>query len=898
MISGIVVDQANGLPISGALVETVGPAEKSGTTDAAGRFTLSTLKSGVYQLRITRAGYQTTLSESLTLSGGTTSGLTLALARQQTGATTIREIGSTNVHASQSLQRSSVIYHSASAESIERSGFYRTGDYLRTLPQVNMATSTGGGSDTPSPGDDQYLDIRGIGNIETTALLDGHPIGAGLNRGKNYGYNWEISPTFALRNVVVTYGSALSGLSPYSAIGGVINMQTLEPTPDRQFTLTQGIGSYAKAATTFSATGQFNPRLGYAMAAGAQSIDGPYNNAYFFQPGAAYDQAAPVGSPVYNMGIYKDDTTAVNRGGMVKLRLSLGNLERPSHLTASALWASYWDDKTGNGDQDFLPYDTALANGQAQLAGYTPGPPTTPPYTVSNLPNCPAGQFLGHSVNGNPFGFGPNGFEDGGPHCVTPQQYASLAGGLQGAGAAWQSFRIGQYDLRFDTPTRTGQIVVEGYTNYWRQKYDRTFQLPFNAATDTSGTGFGPNPYITDPAVSTSGLSITDEFNGRNNDIGLGFAYNNYAYNLHTLGSPDSNPIVNDRSWFIQDVYHPENANYRFYFNAADVNSTVTHTSAFNPRLALVYNVSRDNVLRLAGGVATVQPFAAQVFTPASLVAPGALLGTINCAGLTIIGAVGNPTLLPERANDVDVSFGHRFGGDSQIQATLYSENVSSKLFAEPINVKTLPAGFINTAPYQTVVDSQCGGAPGTAQLGVQSQSNIGRLLAQGVDVNGRARLSRKFFLDYDYSIESSTLKAADTLLLQNNKTYIVGSQLPGVPLHKWQISADQTFGNNIDVRLTQFYEGINNPRNSSAYNYGELLVTYPTKYGTFNVAVNNVFNQFVQYQGLLGHGVPLPLNSFATASDYLPLVGAGATEAYGLPPRQIYFSYTIHTKQ
>ncbi|MBV8728011.1 MAG: carboxypeptidase regulatory-like domain-containing protein, partial [Candidatus Eremiobacteraeota bacterium] len=542
-ISGIVVDQANGLPITGALVETVGPAAKSATTDASGRFALSALKSGVYQLRITHAGYQTTLSEALTLSGGATSGITLALARQQTGATTLREIGSTTVHASQSLQRSSVIYHSASAEAIERSGFYRTGDYLRTLPQVNMASSTGGGSDTPSPGDDQYLDIRGIGNIETTALLDGHPIGQGLNRGKNYGYNWEISPTFALRNVVVTYGSALSGLSPYSAIGGVINMQTLEPTPDRQFTLTQGIGSYAKSATTFSATGQFNSRLGYAVAAGSQSIDGPYNNAYFFQPGAAYDQAAPVGSAVYNMGIYKDDTAAVNRGGMLKLRLSLGNLERPSHLTASALWASYWDDKTGNGDQDFLPYDTALANGQAQLAAYTPGNPTTPPYTVSNLPNCPTGQFLGHSVNGNPFGFGPNGLEDGGPHCVTPQQYASLAGGLQGAGAAWQSFRIGQYDLRFDTPTRTGQIVVEGYTNYWRQKYDRTFQLPFNAATDTSGTGFGPNPYITDPAVSTSGLSITDEFNGRNNDIGLGFAYNNYAYNLHTLGFPDSNPI-------------------------------------------------------------------------------------------------------------------------------------------------------------------------------------------------------------------------------------------------------------------------------------------------------------------------------------------------------------------
>jgi len=897
-ISGVVDDQANGLPLSGVNVEAVGPKQKSAVTDSSGRFTISDLTPGLYQLRIAHAGYQTTISDTVALISGQNASVTLAIARQQTGATTLREIGRTSVRSSQSLQRSSVIYHSASVESIERYGYFRTGDYLRTLPQVNIATSSGGGSDTPSPGDDQYLDFRGIGNIETTSLLDGHPIGAGLNRGKNYGYNWEISPTFALRNVVVTYGSGLSGLTPYSAIGGVADMQTLEPTPDRQFNFTQGFGSYSKLVTNFSATGQLNAHLGYAIAAGTQGIDGPYHNLHLFQPGAAYDQAAPVGSSTYNMGVYKDDTAVSNRGALAKFRYSMGDPAHPSHLTASGLWGSYWDDKTGNGDQDFLPYDTALTNGQGQLAGYTPPGPAVPPYTVANLPSCPSGTFLAKSVNGNPFGFGPNGLEDGGPHCVTPQQYAQFASGLQGAGTTWQAFRLNQYDLRFDRPTPKGQVVVDGYTNNWFQIYDRTFQLPNNAATDTSGTGFGPNPYITSPAVSTSGFSVTDEFNSKNNDFGIGFAYNNYAYALQTLGAPASNPVVNDQYYYLQDVFHPQSAKYSLYLNAASVKSTVTNTWGFNPRLALVYNLSRDNVLRLATGSAQVQPFAAQVFTPASLVAPGALLGTINCAGLTIIGQVGNPALLPEHANDVDVSLGHRFGGDSQIQATVYSENVNRKIFAEPINTNTLPAGFINTAPYQTVVSSQCPPGPGSGQLGVNSLSNVGRLLAQGVDIQGRARLNRRLFFDYDYSIETSVLKAADTLLLQNNKTYIVGSQLPGVPMHKWQLSVDQTFGKNIDVRLTQYYLGNNNPKNSPAYNYGDLTVLVPVKTGSFNLAVNNVFNQHVQYLGLLGHGVPLALNSFASPSDYAPLVGAGATELYGLPPRQVYFSYTIHTKK
>lgn len=900
-ITGRVLDQATGLAIAGATVETLGPTKQKAVTDSSGHFTISGLALGLYQLSVSRTGYQAAISDSVSLLGVSQNALvTLVLARQQTGATGLREIGHTSTIASQSLQKSSVIYQSVSAETMQNLGYFRTSDVLQALPQINMASSSTGGSDTPSPGDDQYLDFRGIGNLETTTLLDGHPIGDGLNRGKNYGYNWESSPTFALQDVVVTYGSGLSGLSPYSAIGGVANMQTINPTPTNQYTLTQGYGSYSKWATTLTGTGPLGEHFSYALAYGVQSIDGPYNHDYFYQPASAYDQAAPVGSKVYNLGIYDYDTTVANRGAMMKFRWNFGDPAHPSHLTATTTWSAYWDDKTGNGDQDYLPYPTALAMGEQLLASYTPGKPTMPPYTVTNVPNCPKGEFLGTSLNGNPYGFGPNGLPDGGPHCVTPQQYANFADGWQGAGTAWQAFHQTQYDLRFDTPTPAGQIVLDTFTNNWFQVYDRTWELPWNPATavgEPTGPGYGFDPFWTSPAVATTGAVGTDEFFGRQSDFGFGVATDNYAYKFLAIGTAPSTPVVNDAYYFTQYVYHPQEQPYSLYVNAAEVYASVSRTWAFNPRLAFVYNLTHNDVLRVAAGSAVTQPYASQVFTPATLVAPGALAGSINCTGLTIIGAVGNPTLLPERADDVDVSYGHRFGFDSQIQISAYSENVNDKIFPEPINVDSLPSGLINTGPYVPIVQSQCGTKPGVGALGVNSETNIGRLLAQGLDIAGRQRVMRHLFFDYDYSIETSVLQSAPLLLLEDNPAYIIGAQLPGVPAHKWQVAADGTIGK-VDVRVTQYYVGINNPKNTTAYNYGELTANFPFATSRVNVSVTNLWNQYAQWNGLIGEGVVLPLNKYATPSEYLPYIGAGATESFGVPPRQIYFAYTFQLKQ
>jgi outer membrane receptor for ferrienterochelin and colicin len=315
----------------------------------------------------------------------------------------------------------------------------------------------------------------------------------------------------------------------------------------------------------------------------------------------------------------------------------------------------------------------------------------------------------------------------------------------------------------------------------------------------------------------------------------------------------------------------------------------------------LVKQLSDKDVLRLATGATTIQPYATYIDLPFSPVAAGALNGVLNCTGLTPIGQVSNPNIGPEHANDQELSYGHSFESGSQFQLTLYNENVNDKIYATIIPVSTLPAGVIDPTllqSYETFINSHCG-TTGLSGVGVNSQNNIGRLLARGIDLNGRLRTTSKLFFDYDYSVESSSLKSADVTTLQNNLFVIPGSQLPGVPLHKGSFAADVAIGRNIDARLEQTWIAANNSKNSGAYNYGDFTLNIPVHNDrdSLALAVNNVFNQYTGFTGLIGHGYPLPLNQYATSGQYAPLIGAGATELFGLPCRQLFVSYTFHLR-
>ena len=900
-VKGKVVDAATGLPLVGVKLTTVGPTVTSATSNSAGRFEFDNLATGTYSLQMGLAGYDNTLSEEFAVGTGVSLPLTLAMQRT-TQSSQIRTLGRTTVTAAASLQKATVIYKQVSGNTLQRQGVTRTGDAVRALGGVDNTSS-----DSASFGDDVHLAIRGIGDLETVSLIDGHPVALGLSGGLNY----EISPSFALRAVSVVYGAGGGDLYGVDAIGGVVDMQTLDPTRTPQYVFTQGWGTFDKLTSSLTGTGTLGgDRWGYAFALGAQGINGPIKNTVFYQPAAAFDPSATAPN-VVAADQYDVNSNIVNRSMLYKLRYGLGT---NAHLTAVALSSYYWDNKTGNGDGDFLPMNTAQAIGNQRLAGYTPAG-NAPPFNALNPPDCPAGTFVGSGTGGNAYGYGLDGVTpDGGTTCVTPQQWANLNSGWQGAGPAWQGFTNQDYQVKFDATFGPGTLNVNGFQDLYAHVYDRTNELPFLLVQPATPLGPGCNPSCTlasnpfwyNEAMNNAGVIGTYNIVGQQNEFGFGGYYDNTRSKFSNVGVPAPSPGAYETSAFFRDSWHPTNSPLTTYVSAYFKHSTVTNTSFVDPRIAFVANKPND-VYRAAFGYVSTQPTLSDVFSPFSPSAPGSLAGNVRCGTLNSVGSGGNPGVGPERASDTEFSWGHSFGGDSTLQLSLYSEPIYNQLYTQTIPVMNFPSSFFGPNGYATDLNSytgiytaNCGGTAAQALqfLGVDGVINIGSGQAEGIDLQGRQRITRQFFIDYGYATNSSIPLNVPASILQGNLTLVPGSQLPGIPLHKVNFAFDYTFGKGLEARSETYFVSFNNPKNLPAYNYTNLILSANTgQRGVFTAIINNLFQQNAFSQGLIGNGYPHALNQYASPSDYTPLIGASATEEFGLTSRTLEFvySYKLH---
>ncbi|HEV3155696.1 MAG TPA: TonB-dependent receptor [Candidatus Baltobacteraceae bacterium] len=873
-IAGRVVDAQTALPLAGAFVALVGSTE-SAETDAAGEFRFPDLEPGTYRVRIARTGYQPAVSDPVILVSGQTQKITIAIQSAPTGAS-LKVIGSTSVKAGSSLQRSSTTYRTINPEALVRAGIERGGDAIRLLPAIvntdrNNAATAG----------DLHLNIRGIGPLETTAMLDGHPIAYGIP----FGYNYTLSPLSDLRNISVTYGSG-SNVVGVSAIGGIIDFQTLDPTPDNRVAFSQGYGTWDKAAAVLQATGTIN-RFGYALSYGVNSSDGPLHQNDQYQPGAAFDQSAPPGSPVYNLGTYKQDGTDVERTGLFKLRYDVSPI---SKVTFTAAGSSIWNDKTGNTDLEYTDYAPALAFGNLLLARYSPA-------NFPKLPACPSGTFVATNANGMPNGFGPNGQPDGGQTCQTPQQYAAFNTGWDGVGPAWQTYNFNDYHVGFEAAPHNRDIRFDAYTNRYLNIISRQDALPF-----ISQPGNSPQAFLGDEQVVEGGATADETFLGENNDVGAGIAYLNVAYRQQ-VASPYfkslGTPIAHQVNYLLHDAYHPQRAPLTAYGDLTVGRSSATNTSYADPRATLVYSFTHNDAVRVSAGATTTQPSGDEIDQPFLPTPPSASGAALTCSSINSIGSAPSTLLKPERGVDEEFAYGHRFPPSSLVQLTAYNVNVYDKLYQTVQPLSQTGSGFIDPAylaAQSAAIQAKCGAA-GASLLGLKGTFNVGQMRARGLMLSGRQYIARRTFVDYDWSLDSTVLVSAPAPLLQANLTIVPGSQLPKLPLHTFDASLDHTFNGGIDARYTLHALSANNPNALPAYNYSDLVFTVPSGPGAFSLAVSNLFNQNAFIEGLRYEGVPLALNQYATSSSYAQYTGAGATERFGLPYRALYVNYSVQVR-
>ena len=398
----------------------------------------------------------------------------------------------------------------------------------------------------------------------------------------------------------------------------------------------------------------------------------------------------------------------------------------------------------------------------------------------------------------------PNGVTpDGGTLCQTPKQWAAFNTGYQGAGPAWQGLTNQDFSARWNLTQGNSTFSINAFTNRYFHTYDRTFTLPF------------PNtPFWYNDTVTSSGFTASDNIAGNNNDLGFGFYYNNYAYRFFTNGSDNGQPYSMEDAFFVRDAFHPAASPLTAYLNVWLKASSITNTSYVDPRLSVVYS-RRNDVVRAAVGATSTQPTALDL-APFSENSIGALAGHNVCGPLISVGTAPVTDLKPERGVDTELSFGHRFYQDSEIQITAYNANVYDKIYNSTVPFSQIGTGGVPSSvlgQYELLLQSQCGYTPAQvlAQLGVSGDLNLARTTARGVDVSGRQRISRELSADYTYAISSSLLQSADLSVLQNNLNLIPGSQLPAVPLHTYSVALDY-----VTPGTTRLASSITGPRRTT----------------------------------------------------------------------------------
>lgn len=847
-LSGSVVDQQTGLAIVNADVTLLQGTRRVAQThtDAAGAFAFTGEPAGIYAIVIAAQGYQASrLADEAALDGSTTS-VHITVPRATSSGGELQEIGRVQAVSHAALATTTVVNRSVSGDLIRNESALRIGDVLLAQPGLTSFNLDS------APGDDLNISIRGLRPSESQFLIDGHPAGPlGVFNGSGGGFNFQLSPSFVLSDLQIAYGTGGSQLLGIDAIAGTIDYRTFAPTARPHAEFTEGAGTQGRKTSSFRFTGTAG-KLGYALASGVEGTFGDFSPQRVMQSGLLAGDAstATVANNTWNVSGNYD-----LRNSLVKLRYAFS----PSTvLSLSGFNATSWDDKTGEGDNDFVTPEYAVYT--AQQSGNTcttAGGAAGFPAAVGSVPNA----------------------------CLTPAQYGALFSGPSGGSPiAWQALRLQDYDARLTTTLLKNNFTVEGFANKYYQIYNR------------NEAGF-TNQYW------TVGERITDDLVSDRNTFGFGYIG---VHQLYTSGTfkqsnprfaPDLGSYVGNA--FLRDIYDLT-PKLQLFANANIKTSSVANATNLDPRASFVYRPNGSDVYRVSVGRATDAPDAQLKSAPLSITTqPGAL--NPNCGGLNSIGSDANGSLASENAKEIELSYGHRFRADSQVQVVGYDDEVQNVVFSsiQPLagfGPGALPA---NVGDYLARISTYCGKPASLASLGLTTAANAGAGRFRGIDVTGRYRLSPKLYVDYGYDMLSARYFGIPATSLQNNVTLIDGGQIAAVPFQKANLGVDYTFRDATELRLDGFFVGRNNALYRPPYFYADGFVSRPFgKDLTLNLGVQNLFNSQYDAYGRFGYATFQPENGFGTDANAIEQEYNGnGGERFGLPQRSFMLSLTARVR-
>jgi outer membrane receptor for ferrienterochelin and colicin len=872
-VRGRLVDQQTSLGIPDARIrlERADATIAETHTDGSGAFTFTVSSAGTYQIGVFANGYGNARSSDIAVSAGAIANVSLVVAPASTSH--FDEIGRVAAAATgtAALQTTATITRRVDPQVVQNENYSRLGNALEQIAGVNLRNR-----DT-TVGDDLTIDIRGLKPSETQTLLDGHPIGPlGVEPGTTATFNYQDSPPFALQNTQVTFGAGALDLYGTSTTGGTVDMQTWNPTKTNQFTLEQGFGDQGKSFTNVRATGTVG-KLGFALVHAVQGMTGPFAPQTILSNGALGTNFTP-DNIAFNT--YSVSSNYLLRNDLAKLRW---DFSPQTHLTLTAYAANSWDDKTGNGDNAQSTYADQLYIAPVKATGPCPNQVAV---TVSPIAGAA-------------------------PQCMTAQQWATATTGPQFARPAWQSIGNQDYHARFTTALGNNSITLDGFVDQYNLIYNR-YLSSFNAAGGYFNGGYNQNIY------HTTGFLVSDDIAFEKNTLGVGY-YVQHQTVTGTIfqdpllaGTPGASSLIarqpaalGNGSVFLRDTF-TLSPKFSVYGNVWYKSSTVTGGSSIDPRLSFVYRPGNADVVRLSGAKSEGDPDPTLGSgnlntTPANLNPPcGAFQayqkagGTGPYTGSTMnVGQVGNTSLSPERATDLELAYGHRFGADSTINVALYSTNETNQIFnaSVPATAGQIPSYLL--AGYYGAITNLCGiASPQLGFLSLTQASNQSSARFQGVEITGRIRLARGLFADYGYDIQSAKQVGVPQALLQSNPTVINGAQILLIPLHKQTLGIDWStpsgFETRIDAEHLDDYNGLNRAGYIDANGFVKQALS---RHATLTLGVFNIFNTDAQIYDYVGAGAFQAQNPTGTAANAYQ---ENNVKLRGLTPRSYDLSVSL----
>jgi len=751
---------------------------------------------------------------------------------------------------------------------LQDENYLRLGDGLAALPGVNVAPgSTGASTSSANIGDSLYIDIRGFGAGETQTLIDGHPIGPyGVGGLAASGYNYQDSPLFALARAEVTYGSGGTALYGVDAIGGTINQLTLNPTIAPQIIVRQSVGDQGRISTALQASGTSGKFSGI-LVHGVQGAYGVFPPANIAQTGTISSSGGNLTTANLHGIVDAVSGNYLLNNDLAKVRFAFSPT---TSITLTGLSATSWDDQTGNGGNNFSPPQYVAYNAQQRLG--TGGCTTTEVPIVT----------------------------DGGPGCLPLAQYAQIASGPAGGGSGtWQALQNQDYNAQLRTQVGKNAIALDSFVD--------NYAIDYNRDASWISCGFQPcnTIFSVNSTFRTYGSLLSDDIATAGNDLGFG-VYTQHQTNIQ-LGAGFRPPYGGtSNNVFVRDAWTPP-GRVSYFLNAWYKHYNANGDSSLDPRLSVVYRPTVSDVFRATAGNTLGEPAMSVLIGAPDVAAPSLvpIISPIHCGAPTVVATVSNPNVGPERASDIELSYGHRFGGDTTAQVVLYDVNETGKIFSGN-RPATGFAGTLVGAGGPGYLDALAGvlgaACPGERitpanvldYASVNTSFNSATSKAKGIELSGRIRAERSLYFEYSYDVQSSVINNIPNSILAISPTLINGAQTEAFPLHKASLAVDYTDHHGFEARIDANYVGNNNAFNRQAFTFlNGMLAQAVGKNTIVNLGVYNITNSIADNYGRLGLGVYVPVNQFFTGAFPNSLSEGAFAERFGLPPTSFAISLT-----